>query len=209
MTFERLVWLGCEAPSEAVSANRSSPRFGVGVLISALCSFARRRPGGASDAERRGPLPGFCRCRHARRGESGVWVRPTPSDTPSKSGLCRCRGWTAVAVEFVVESATQLRIACFHSAPVPYPESIPPWDRWPRLWRKGCRALDVDLNPQCGQRPDLASEAGNPATDRNWISGRQDLNLRHLAPKASALPNCATPRNERVNRSPSDHSEWS
>ena len=25
-------------------------------------------------------------------------------------------------------------------------------------------------------------------------SGRQDLNLRHLAPKASALPNCATPR---------------
>ena len=25
-------------------------------------------------------------------------------------------------------------------------------------------------------------------------SGRQDSNLRHLAPKASALPNCATPR---------------
>ena len=27
-------------------------------------------------------------------------------------------------------------------------------------------------------------------------SGRQDLNLRHLAPKASALPDCATPRCE-------------
>ena len=25
-------------------------------------------------------------------------------------------------------------------------------------------------------------------------SGRQDLNLRHLAPHASALPGCATPR---------------
>jgi hypothetical protein len=28
---------------------------------------------------------------------------------------------------------------------------------------------------------------------QNW-SGRQDSNLRHLAPKASALPGCATPR---------------
>ena len=31
----------------------------------------------------------------------------------------------------------------------------------------------------------------------DWLllaSGRQDSNLRHLAPKASALPNCATPR---------------
>ena len=28
-------------------------------------------------------------------------------------------------------------------------------------------------------------------------SGREDLNLRHLAPKASALPGCATPRNSR------------
>ena len=27
-----------------------------------------------------------------------------------------------------------------------------------------------------------------------FASGRQDSNLRHLAPKASALPNCATPR---------------
>ena len=29
-------------------------------------------------------------------------------------------------------------------------------------------------------------------------SGRQDLNLRHLAPKASALPGCATPRTVRI-----------
>ena len=34
-----------------------------------------------------------------------------------------------------------------------------------------------------------------PAGDWFLIaSGRQDSNLRHLAPKASALPNCATPR---------------
>src|SRR5687767_2666024 len=36
-----------------------------------------------------------------------------------------------------------------------------------------------------------------PTEDRaergNW-SGRQDLNLRHPAPKAGALPDCATPR---------------
>ena len=29
-------------------------------------------------------------------------------------------------------------------------------------------------------------------------SGRQDSNLRHLAPKASALPNCATPRRTHI-----------
>lgn len=31
----------------------------------------------------------------------------------------------------------------------------------------------------------------------NW-SERQDLNLRHPAPKAGALPNCATPRIQKV-----------
>ncbi len=37
--------------------------------------------------------------------------------------------------------------------------------------------------------------AGYPSKDDgdNW-SGRQDLNLRPLAPHASALPGCATPR---------------
>ena len=30
-------------------------------------------------------------------------------------------------------------------------------------------------------------------TGGEW-SGRQDLNLRHPAPKAGALPGCATPR---------------
>ena len=29
---------------------------------------------------------------------------------------------------------------------------------------------------------------------RPWLSGRQDLNLRPSAPKADALPGCATPR---------------
>ena len=33
-------------------------------------------------------------------------------------------------------------------------------------------------------------------TANSW-SGREDLNLRHLAPKASALPDCATPRKMR------------
>ena len=32
------------------------------------------------------------------------------------------------------------------------------------------------------------------AKGRRW-SGREDLNLRHLTPHASALPGCATPRN--------------
>src|SRR3954462_2187470 len=32
-----------------------------------------------------------------------------------------------------------------------------------------------------------------PKSANSW-SGREDLNLRHLAPKASALPGCATPR---------------
>ena len=31
-----------------------------------------------------------------------------------------------------------------------------------------------------------------------FASGRQDSNLRHLAPKASALPNCATPRRTHI-----------
>ena len=32
------------------------------------------------------------------------------------------------------------------------------------------------------------------AKKSKFWSGREDLNLRHLAPKASALPDCATPR---------------
>ena len=38
----------------------------------------------------------------------------------------------------------------------------------------------------------------------SWIkkSGRQDLNLRHPAPKAGALPNCATPRTARKRQLP-------
>ncbi len=37
---------------------------------------------------------------------------------------------------------------------------------------------------------------GNPSEHRAFVeSGRQDLNLRPLAPQASALPGCATPRN--------------
>ncbi len=35
--------------------------------------------------------------------------------------------------------------------------------------------------------------------DKTW-SGRQDLNLRPLAPHASALPGCATPRQLRADK---------
>src|SRR3546814_7198794 len=41
-----------------------------------------------------------------------------------------------------------------------------------------------------GARGGACSRRGN---GRNW-SGRQDSNLRHPAPKAGALPGCATPR---------------
>lgn len=153
--------------------------------------------------------PGFCRCRHARRGvwEFGFAQRPA---------ILHQRADFAV-VEVGQQLLSNLSLSPQHnSGSLAFtlhqcltPRAFPPWDRWPRLWREDCRALDVELNPQRGQRPDLASEARNPAGDRNLVSGRQDLNLRHLAPKASALPNCATPRNERVKRSPSDHSEWS
>ena len=34
-----------------------------------------------------------------------------------------------------------------------------------------------------------------PERLKKW-SGREDLNLRHPAPKAGALPGCATPRKE-------------
>ena len=34
---------------------------------------------------------------------------------------------------------------------------------------------------------------GHPELVEGW-SGREDLNLRHLTPHASALPGCATPR---------------
>src|SRR4051812_10838585 len=37
----------------------------------------------------------------------------------------------------------------------------------------------------------------NRTESANSWSGREDLNLRHLAPKASALPDCATPRKRR------------
>ncbi len=37
--------------------------------------------------------------------------------------------------------------------------------------------------------------------DGKW-SGRSDLNTRHLAPKASALPGCATPRSCYVFKEP-------
>src|SRR2546425_12974853 len=40
-------------------------------------------------------------------------------------------------------------------------------------------------------------------------SGREDLNLRRPAPKAGALPGCATPRHENPDTSSSPHSSFS
>ncbi len=42
-----------------------------------------------------------------------------------------------------------------------------------------------------GKDEKVYGEAGN---DKKRWSGREDLNLRHLTPHASALPGCATPR---------------
>src|SRR5213594_1991634 len=47
---------------------------------------------------------------------------------------------------------------------------------------------------RCGAaRTALRGPVQPPAAGRSW-SGREDLNLRHPAPKAGALPGCATPR---------------
>ena len=54
-------------------------------------------------------------------------------------------------------------------------------------------------NKSC-ERPKKKPDAFAPGSHKRFgkslrlQSGRQDSNLRHLAPKASALPNCATPR---------------
>ena len=42
-----------------------------------------------------------------------------------------------------------------------------------------------------------ALKTQNSALRCGW-SGREDLNLRHPAPKAGALPGCATPRLEHL-----------
>ena len=153
--------------------------------------------------------PGFCRCRHARQGvwEFGFAQRPA---------ILHQRADFAV-VEVGQQLLSNLSLSPQHnSGSLAFtlhqcltPRAFPPWDRWPRLWRTGLFVhWDVDQKPRRG-KSQIWVWFGNPVVDRNLISGRQDLNLRHLAPKASALPNCATPRNERINRSPSDHSEWS
>ena len=52
-----------------------------------------------------------------------------------------------------------------------------------------------DIKPQAPLLQGLKEFIGS-IRKLNW-SGRQDLNLRPLAPHASALPNCATPRRRR------------
>jgi hypothetical protein len=51
-------------------------------------------------------------------------------------------------------------------------------------------------------RQDRRLPASNPLDSQLVIvtrwSGREDLNLRHPAPKAGALPGCATPRLEHL-----------
>ena len=45
--------------------------------------------------------------------------------------------------------------------------------------------------------PDNGGDGGDGAKSENW-SGRQDSNLRPSAPKADALPDCATPRRRKL-----------
>ena len=66
-----------------------------------------------------------------------------------------------------------------------------------RLDGNACRALALILNPSKGPSSPLASTRQplffTPFKSEDW-SGREDLNLRLPAPKAGALPGCATPR---------------
>jgi hypothetical protein len=45
---------------------------------------------------------------------------------------------------------------------------------------------------------DAKKKAADNCNLFSFWSGRQDLNLRHHAPKACALPGCATPRQDRL-----------
>src|SRR5215468_3665267 len=57
------------------------------------------------------------------------------------------------------------------------------------------------VTPRAGLRPRTPHRLGLPAAGvgEKW-SGRLDLNQRPLAPHASALPGCATPRTARIVR---------
>src|ERR1700722_18753443 len=67
----------------------------------------------------------------------------------------------------------------------------------------GYTRLTSDQDARAADLPRAISIALNAVKSRQWInwSGRQDSNLRPLAPHASALPGCATPRPE-TNDSP-------
>src|SRR5579864_8233408 len=69
-----------------------------------------------------------------------------------------------------------------------------------RLLKKvllNCRVDGVSLYPTYRKPFDMIFER---AKTNEW-SGREDLNLRPPAPKAGALPGCATPRQDEVNSS--------
>jgi hypothetical protein len=72
---------------------------------------------------------------------------------------------------------------------------------WPKtaLSILKCRALTRPTSDRGSTSPpppsgDFSTDGGGSLRE----SGRQDLNLRPLAPQASALPGCATPRGKRV-----------
>src|SRR4029077_9652566 len=57
-------------------------------------------------------------------------------------------------------------------------------------------ARGFELEPFCGYlSPQAKSRAQPRDLNRKW-SGRADLNRRPAAPKAGALPGCATPRHD-------------
>src|SRR6516164_8483742 len=74
---------------------------------------------------------------------------------------------------------------------------------WP-FWNRGSAHSSRSCQPSCGGNSDRVPAKSTTVqqwhmcpgklTYSNHWSGREDLNLRPPAPKAGALPGCATPR---------------
>ena len=96
----------------------------------------------------------------------------------------------------VTEGSTGGDFACFFQLSTQHSVAFGRGERiWPPARPARCRSQEIRRPfPSSGRR----SPASNPLDSQFNIvtlwSGREDLNLRHPAPKAGALPGCATPR---------------